>query len=61
MKSYLIAYSIIRKEKVTDHFAVFSDKHKKRKAKKLYKIVLRRADLYTANMCKIKKTTEHYE
>ncbi len=57
MKSYLVAYTI----NDVDHYVIFCDGNNKKKAKKFYKKLLKREDLYCANICKIKKTTEHYE
>lgn len=59
MKTHIVAYMTESKEDgFTDHYLVFPNKNK---AKKKYKKLLKQEDVYTVNLCKLKKTTEHYE
>ncbi len=65
MKTYIVAYVVEHDGGILiDSYSVFCDgskKKNKKEAKQLYKTLLKDPSTYSVNICKITKTTEHYE
>lgn len=61
MSTWLVAYVKDKGGKKVSDYIIFCDSTPYTKAKKFYKKLIKEEDTYTANMCKVKKTTEHYE
>lgn len=65
MKTYIVCYMLEGPEgHFTDGYVPFMDKSRKKNkkaAKKYWKKMLKREDLYSINICKLVKSSEHYE
>lgn len=65
MKTYIVSYMLEREDNTFhDGYTVFcelSKKKNKKAAKRYYKDMLKREDLYSINISRLTKSTEHYE
>ena len=61
MSAYIVAFTIRENGGFRDDYMVFIEDDAKSRAMDFYDLLLKREDLYCANVCSILKSTEHYE
>ena len=61
MRTYIVCWTYTSRRRLVDEYEVFCEDKPKKKAKKKYKEPLKDSKVYCVNICKLKKTTEHYE
>lgn len=61
-KIYLVCWAKGNFDKLTDHYTVFIDgtsKENKKAAKAFYKVLITKKKVFSANICKIIKSTDY--